>query len=116
MNFEYFKVTTSMDSINVEDIGNVCIQCNNDDCEEWFLSIETKLGWTEIKEFGPLKKDKNVVDFFFNLYYNKFEFNERKLIKIIDNFINSSKRNITCVDIISEDYFKEKLRGIKNVW
>ena len=116
MTFEFLKVQTAMDSIDIDDIGNVCLRCSNDDCREWFLKIKAELGWCEIREYGPLEIDSEVVDFSFSFYYNKFEFNEKKLYKIINDFLNNPKKSITCVDIISEDEFSNRLGEIKNVW
>lgn len=114
MNFEYLRISTSMDSIEVDDIGNVYLRASNDDAKEWYMSIKTSLGWTEVKQFGPLKIDQNEFDYFFNFFYQKFEFSEKKLFKLIDDFINNSKKSITIAEVISKDEFEDKLMEVAN--
>ena len=112
MNFQYLKVSTSMDSIEVEDIGNVCIRASNDDANEWYMSIKTSLGWVEVKQFGPLKIDSDDLSYYFNFSYQKFEFSEKRLYKLIDDFINNPKKSITIAEIISNECFDRKLTEV----
>ena len=114
MNFEYMKVSTSMDSIEVEDIGNVYIRASNDAADEWYMSIQTSLGWVEVKQFGPLKIDGEGLGLFFNYIYQKFEYSEKKLFKLISDFINNPKKAITVAEIISKSDFEEKLTEVAN--
>lgn len=117
MRFGYLTVSTSMDSIEVDDIGNVYLQSSNDDGATWYLRIETKLGWCSSLEFGPVQIDPDSPIYSFSLQSNKFEFNEKRLYKIIDTFINQPKRNITCVNVISREDFEYKLGEIKDgIW
>lgn len=113
MNFPYLYELQPMDSIDIEDIGNVCLQAINSFNEEYYLIISTKLGWTEIKEFGPCIIDFNKVENYFNLLYNKFEFNETKLIKQIDKFINNDKRKITQISFIDKYIANNRLMNLK---
>ena len=109
MIFDYLRTVQSLDTITIEDIGNTCINTINDDAEEWYLIITTKQGWTEIKEFGPLVVDSDKLKQYF--MYNKFsfEYNEKRLRKIIDNFINNTRHNITQVFEIEKSDAENRL-------
>ena len=112
MTFEYMRVTTAMDSIDVEDLGNVCLRASNDNADEWYMQTKTSLGWVELKQFGPLKINSDQFDYFFNFFYQKFEYSDKKLSKIISDFINNPKKSITIAEIISEESFNEKLMEV----
>lgn len=116
MTFEYMKVTTSMDSVDIEDIGNVCIKVSNDEGVEWLLQIHTSLGWVIVKQFGPVKLNSSDIDNFFYFSRQKFEYNEKRLYKLIDEFINNSKKGITTVEIISDEIFDLRIGELKDVW
>ena len=110
--FKYLYVPTAMDSIEIEDLGNVYLRASNDDADEWYMSVKTSLGWVEIKQFGPLKIDEEGFNFFFNFLYQKFEYSEKRLYKIIDEFINNSKKAITIAEVISKEDFDGKLAEV----
>lgn len=116
MTFDFFKVVSSLDSINIDDIGNVCLVCSNDESLQWYLRIKTDLGWCEVEQFGPLKIDSNRLDMSFVLSYQPFEFSEHRLIKTIKDFLNNDKREITCAEIITPEEFTSRLEGIEHVW
>ena len=112
MRFEYLATKQYLDAIDIEDIGNVCLNALNDFGDEYFLSIQTHLGWTEIKEFGPCVVDSNVVNNYFNLLYNRYEYNESKIIKTIEKFINNDKRNITQIFFIDREVLLDRLKNV----
>lgn len=115
MTIEYFYVQEAMDSIDVDDIGNVNIQVNNDSGCSWLLSIATELGWTCIKQFGPVNLDDLKLGYSFYYSYYKIEYKESKLIKIIKDFVNSSTKNVTQAFIIDETDFNDIFNKIKEV-
>lgn len=112
MTFEYLKVEEYKDSIDIEDVGNCTVNIINDDGKEWYLSISTELGWSEIKTFGPLTVDINTLGYSFTYTYNKIEYDSKKLFKIIDKFINDDKKVITEVIELSKDDFIQRWQDI----
>lgn len=108
MRFEFLKVSTALDSIEIEDVGNVCLECADDDGLKWYLKIKTELGWCFIEQFGPLKYGESDVRQSFSFFYREFEFSEKTLFKTIDRFLNE-KKEVTSVLIIEPDEFKDKL-------
>lgn len=112
MNFPYLYTQQNLDSINIEDIGNVALQANNDSCECWYLTISTNLGWTKIQSFGPVNLEGDILPYHFQYNYDYIEYNDVKLIKRIDKFINDPKRLITQIFFTSEE---EVIRKLKNL-
>ena len=122
MKFEYLERVVVEASLEIEDIGNCCILCRNDIGEEFYLLTKTVMGWTEIIEYGPCTPDLDILPFNVQLLYDRFEWNQYKLEKRIDKFLNNPKRAITqaeestldvvlpCIksptDIIFKDYSK----------
>ena len=114
MIFDYFRLTTALDSIDIDDIGNCCINSINDSGEEWFLIVKTCEGWTEITEFGPLLVDTGRLPSYF--MYNRFsyDFSEKKISAVIDKFINNPKRAITQVFEVEKDLAASRLNTVRD--
>lgn len=112
MLFNYVRTLNYMDSIDIDDIGNCCIQAFNDYGLEWILKIETKLGWSTTKIFGPFEVNNNSMSDSFMYAKSACEFNHKKIYKKIDDFINDSKKEITQVFLIEDDIYLEKLNNI----
>lgn len=110
MNFEYLKTETYMDSIDIEDTGNCVININNDDAQEWFMKIDTYLGWTSVTTFGPMVIDSDTMPTFYSYNHFEMEFNEKKIYKTIRDFINNPRNNITQVFEGDIDLYEERLK------
>jgi len=113
--FEYLKVQTAMDSITVENIGNVILQATNDLGFEWYIQICTDVGLSNIKEFGPLFKESEVSKLGFIYSQEKKEYNEKYISKRISSFLNSPSREITQVQVIDEFELEDKLSQVRNL-
>lgn len=112
MLFNYVRTESFMDSIDIEDVGNCYIQAFNDEGLEWLMHVQTYLGWTKVKTFGPFVCDTNSMNTSFSYITHELEFKEKKLYKEINEFINNPKRNITQVFLVDEDTYLEKLNNI----
>ena len=112
MHFDYMARVVVDDSIDIDDIGNCCVQANNDRGQTFYLLIKTKLGWTEIVEYGPIEIDK--VELPYKVYYSyvKQEYNERKIASRIDKFLNDSSAGITQAMLIDEDEARIHIRSM----
>lgn len=109
--YEYMHITTAMDSICVEDIGECALQEFNDEGDQWFLVITTFLGRSKIIEFGPIR-DGEIQDNFY-LSRKNIEYRETSLDKIIQKFIENPHRMITQVEIVDEELVINALDTIK---
>lgn len=112
MNFPYLYVQQNLDSIDIEDFGNVSLQLNNDVGNSWYLLISTSLGWTTIQTFGPVNLGDLTLPYHFQYEYDLQEYNDTKLIKRIDKFINDPKKLITQIFFVDKT---ESLELLKNL-
>jgi len=83
-----------------------------DQAEEWYLIIDTDLGWCEIRQFGKLIADMDELQGSFSYTYYKFEYSEKKLYKLIDNFLNDEKKMITQAMIIDREVASDRFEGL----
>ena len=113
--FEYLKVQTAMDSVTVEDTGNVVLHATNDFDLNWYLSINTDIGQTVIKEFGPIHHSLEVTKYGFNYNLERKEYNEKYIGKRINSFLNDPKREITQVEIIDQYELEENLEKVRGL-
>lgn len=108
--FNYMYETEAQDVLDIEDIGNVCLQASNDAGQNWILWIKTSLGFTYFIEYGPFNYNRNTE--YLNSNFQRIEYSEYKIEKKIDKFLNEPRRLITQVNFIDED---EAFELIKNV-
>lgn len=113
--FEYLRVQTALDSITVENIGNVILKANNDQEFEWYIQISTDLGWTTVKEFGPWFRDPEIAKRSFRYTIEVKEYNEKNICKRINTFLNDPKREITQVVEIDEYELDDIIRKVKSI-
>lgn len=112
MDFQYLKTETYMDSIDIEDPGNCYITVMNDDAKEWYLRTSTSLGWCDMQVFGPLTVDDDSLGYSFSLRYNRFEYNGKKVYKLINDFINDPKKTVTQAFVIEQDDYDNRLGDV----
>ena len=112
MNFPYLYVQQNLDSIDIEDFGNVTLQLNNDIGNAWYIIINTSLGWTTVQTFGPIELGNNIIPYHFQYNYDLEEYNDIKLIKRIDKFINDPKKMITQIFFVDKDETIEILKNL----
>ncbi len=100
MTFDYLQRVVVEGQLTVDDIGQCVILGRNDLGEEYYLLIRTELGFTEKIEYGPATPDIDILPFNVNLNYSRFEFNQYKIEKTIDRFLNDPKRGITQAEVV----------------
>lgn len=102
MIFDYLERVVVEGQLDVDNIGQCIIQANNDMAEEWYLFIKTELGWTEIIDCGPVVPDLDLLHPNFQIKYSRIEYNEGKLERIIDKFLNDPKRLISQAKVVED--------------
>jgi len=110
--FNYFYTMQPNDSFFVDDISNFTLNLLNDSGQEWYIDVDTELGNTRIRKFGPLMVDSDKLLFEFKYEYNELQFVEQKIINIVDRFINNEKSSITQIIEIDRDNFNDRIRGV----
>ena len=114
MFFEYLKTSQYQDSIEIESVGNCALQAINDEADSWILLINTELGSSIVIQAGPINLDFDEIGDNVYISRSKFEYNEKRLYKIIFDFINNPKKIITSVEIIDKDLCKNILKKLTN--
>ena len=109
MTFDYLQRVVIDGQLEVEDIGQCIIQANNDLAEEFYLIIKTELGWTEILEYGPCVPDLPLLQVNYNIKYSRIEYNQGKIERAIDKFLNDPKRGITQAKLVELEDIHEFL-------
>lgn len=109
MTFDYLQRVIVDGQLDVDNIGDCVIQANNDFAEEFYLIIKTELGFTEVLEYGPIVPDLPILPPEYQIKYNKFEYNQSKLEKIIDRFLNNPKRIVTQAKLTTLEDIREFL-------
>lgn len=109
MQFEYFYVTQVNATIDVDDVGNCCLLARNDIGLEYLLYVKTEYGKTELVTVGPLYIDEDVLyPNTVTVEYNTFDYDIKKIAKIINKFLSNAKASITFVEEVEPEVFKER--------
>lgn len=111
--FDYLYEAKSYDSLDIEDIGNVCLQANDSFGKTWYLKIRTELGFCFVYEYGPVDLDtQRVLWNNFNFHYKKIEYKETLVTSLIDKFINDPKRQIIQANVVDPENFDSILTSL----
>ena len=112
--YSYMKRIQFMDSISIDDIGNVIIEGYNDLGDRYFLIIRTLLGVSRILEFGPLQEGArtNCICLF-----QQMDYNDVKIDRLIDKFLNDKKMltQVTASNITSKEDLLKITNSLPNV-
>ena len=109
MTFEYMQRVVVEANLEVDNVGDCVLQANNDFGNEYYLLIKTELGWSEVLEYGPCMPDIQLLPLDYNISYSRFEYNQGKLERIIDKFLNNPKRLITQARVTDYESIKDFL-------
>lgn len=99
MKFDYLQRVVIDAQLDVENIGECCLLGRNDIGEEWYLVIHSIMGVTEVIEYGPIVPDLNLLPSAVTLRYNRFDYNQGKIERIIDKFLNDGQRAISQAEV-----------------
>lgn len=99
MKFDYLQRVVVDAQLNVDDIGQCVIQGRNDLGEEHYLFIRTEMGWTEQVSIGPVCPEIEILPFNISLLYSRYEFNQGKIERAIDKFLNDPKKMISQAEV-----------------
>ena len=112
MNFQYSYITQNQADLEIDDIGNCAIEALNDAAEAYYLVIKTKYGTTSVVSYGPIIPDVDVFPKSVNCSFKRLDYDEFKVEKIIDEFLNKGFRNISQAREISPDEALSNCRSI----
>ena len=107
--FEYMQVVTVGAQLEVDDIGECAVLARDDLGQEYYLLITTRMGQTEVIEYGPCIPDISLLPKSVTYKYSRFDYSEFRIEKVIDKFLNSNP--VTCAEIVDEDTIKNLLKN-----
>jgi len=112
MNFEFDIERIANNSVEIEDIGNICLVGVNEKSLEYYLIIKSDLGIVQTIEYGPLQPDFEQLPPNVSYTYNRFEWNQNRVLGIIKSFLNNSRYALKQVEIVSIDEVKQLIRSM----
>ncbi len=111
MTFDYLERVVVEGQIDIDNIGQCAILTRNDLGEEWYLIVKTELGWTEVIEYGPAHTDFQLLPISVKQTYDRFEYNQAKIERIINKFLNDPKRLISQAEETSVYFIYQKMKN-----
>lgn len=103
MEYEYSMQKVFNQTVQVEDRGNCCLECESADGGFYYLRTQSVAGFTYVLKFGPVEPDLDFLDGDFSLEYRKIKYNEKGIDREIVNFINDYKKAIVNVAEVEHD-------------
>lgn len=107
--FEYCYTTQAIGDINIEDIGNCCIEAMSDMGETYYFLSRTNNGFTILFQYGPFVKDSDILEKSVSCTFKRIEYKESQIITAINKFLNNPYANIT--QAYEVDDYKEALKN-----
>ena len=114
MEFDYCFIETSTGKIDIDDIFDTVLKVTNVLHKSWLLKTRSILGKVEIVEFGPYLEEDGKIEALENFIIHKYtmDCDDRKQIKVINNFLNKSSDLVDKAEEVDRDYFFEVLEEI----
>lgn len=116
MEFDYCYVETSIGKIEIDDIFDTVLKVTNALQKSWLLKTRSILGRVEIVELGPYLESDNKILASDNFVIHKYtmDCNDKKQIKVINNFLNKSSDLVDKAEEVDRDYFFKVLEEVLN--
>ena len=91
--------------LEIENVGNVCIEAIDNAGQNYYLIIRTSLGVTTIVEFGPVVPDIDLLPKSTRIEFKRMGYKEETLHKIIAKFLSDRyQQRIEGAYIVDYDY------------
>ena len=101
-----------MGELEIEDLGNCTIEASNDEGMFFYLQIKTSMGWTKITEYGPAMPDFAELPKSVYCAFSRIEYDDGKISKKINEFLNTPKRNITQAQVVEDFVMYDNCKSI----
>ena len=112
MQFDYLYEVQATGSIEIEDVGNFAISITSDIYEEYFMVVVTQYGMSHIIQYGPINIEIDELPDKVCYSYQRIEYNQSRLSKIIDKYINDSYKHVTQVTLIDIEDVKSNIKDL----
>ena len=98
MIIDYNLQKTYQESIDIVDIGNTALVCENINKELYYILIKTELGKTALLKMGPIFPDLETLLDGFSVSFKRIDYKEKTIEKDLMLFINDPKKRIEKVE------------------
>lgn len=114
MEFEFNNELKAQNKINIDNIGSFALEACNENGAFFYYVVQSIMGQCIIASCGPIVPDIDAIPsgFCINLY--KMIYNETKLGKAINLFLNDKYKQITAAQEITIEDAIEQFRDIKD--
>lgn len=103
--FKFGPEFTYNNELEIESVGNVCIEAIDNAGQNYYLIIRTSLGVSSVLEFGPVIPDIELLPKSTKIEFKRFGFSEEKLHKIITKFLaDRGQQRMEGAYIVDFDY------------
>lgn len=86
--YPYLYTTEATGQLDINDRGNCCISVMDNLYRESILVVKTDLGQTKVLQWGPMLVDSDTPSAKMSCTYQHFDYDDYKIDKIIDKFLN----------------------------
>lgn len=102
--------------LDIDSVGNVCIEAvDEEDGFYYYLLIKTSLGTSSIFQYGPVIPDLDQLPDNYSALYSRQNFNDRKILALIKQWLNDRYKRISSAKIVDEQIFLDNFRDITQV-
>lgn len=102
--------------LDIDSVGNVCIEAvDEEDGFYYYLLIKTSLGTSSIFQYGPIIPDLDQLPDNYSTLYSRQNFNDRKILAFIKQWLNDRYKRISSAKIVDERVFLDNFRDITQV-
>lgn len=119
MIFEYDEQLVFTQSIDVVDIGNMCLRCQKAAMSHlvyYYLRTKTVMGKTSLITYGPIVEGADGMISDFNVTYKRYDYKERQIAKDTNSFIHDPKKEIVLVEEVLEEAFWKDFPDIQDAF
>lgn len=102
----------AQNKLDLESISNCCIRASNELEYYFYLIVKTIAGKTYFAEYGPILENSDKLPSGFISALVIIEYNEKKVLKMINDFLNDKSKKVIEASVIEID---EALNNFKNL-
>ena len=113
MEFEFNKELTPQNQIEIDNIGSFALEASNNTGAYYYYVIQTIMGQTIIASCGPVIPDIDILPSGFCVSLHKMPYNEVRLSKVINLFLNDKDKKIVDAKEVNIEYAIEQFKDVK---
>lgn len=111
---EFNQQLTYQNYIDIDDIGQCAIEMFTEEGFNHYIVVTTSMGSTTIATCGPINNEIDLVPNGFNISLTRMDFNEQKIIKFINLYLNNKKLKINSASEIDMSQALDSFKDLGN--